>query len=28
LLVVARVERLAEKIRTFLNRGFDRDAFD
>lgn len=28
LLVVARVERLAEKIRAFLDRGLDRDAYD
>jgi hypothetical protein len=28
LLVVARIERIAEKIRAFLDRGYDRDAFD
>lgn len=28
ILVVARLERLAEKIRAFLDRGLDRDAFD
>lgn len=28
LLIVARVERLAEKIRAFVDRGLDRDAFD
>jgi hypothetical protein len=28
LLVVARIERVAEKVRAFLDRGLDRDAFD